>query len=242
MDGSVAICSSVAELTLFPKPHANTVTRSPLMSAAASTTVCNSVLPGAASTVCSPSETSSTILVAPTRPPLSKSCRAASKPSETEVLPSADIWSIPALITVALYDHGTRVVAFAAKDTTEKRVASTPREYWLTSCLAKALSPPGPSIEPAGGGFFIEPLSSSTRAKSIGVAQGGLGGGGGGDGGREVSDRTRPPADVAFFISSSPEAADLVGPKSSGACDVQEGGVCCMLRECVCACARAPSS
>ena len=29
---------------------------------------------------------------------------------------------------------------------------------------------------------FIEPLSSSTRAKSTGVAQGGLGEGGGGDG------------------------------------------------------------
>ena len=28
--------------------------------------------------------------------------------------------------------------------------------------------------------LLIEPLSSSTRAKSIGVAQGGLGGGGGG--------------------------------------------------------------
>jgi len=33
-------------------------------------------------------------------------------------------------------------------------------------------------------GFFIEPLSSSTRAKSIWLdAQGGLGDGGGGDGG-----------------------------------------------------------
>ena len=51
----------------------------------------------------------------------------------------------------------------AAKDTTAKRAAFSPREYWLTSCFAKAFSPPGPSIEPSGGGFFIEPLSSSTR-------------------------------------------------------------------------------
>ena len=113
---------------------------------------------------------------------MAKSCRAASRPSEIEVLPSADIWSIPALISAALYDHGTRVVASDAKDTTEKRTASTPRKYWFTSCLAKAFSPLGPSIEPSGKGFFIEPLSSSTRAKSIGVAQGGLGGGGGGGG------------------------------------------------------------
>jgi len=186
LDESVAICSSVAELTLSPKSHANTVAPSPLTSAAASTAVSNSVLPGAASTVCSPSETSSTIFVAPTRPSSAKSCCAASKPSEIEVLPSADISSIPALISAALYDHGTRVVAFAAKDTTEKRVASTPREYWFTSCLAKAFIPLGPSIEPSGRGFFIEPLSSSTRTKSIGVAQGGLGAlgglGGGGDG------------------------------------------------------------
>eukprot|EP00964_Phaeocystis_antarctica_P161757 scaffold134300_cov66-Phaeocystis_antarctica.AAC.1 len=53
----------------------------------------------------------------------------------------------------------------------------------FTSFLARAFSPPGPSIEPSGFGFFIEPLSSSTRAKSTGVAQGGLGGGGGGGGG-----------------------------------------------------------
>ena len=42
-DESVAICSSVAKLNLFPKPHANTVTPSPLTSAAASTAVSNSV-------------------------------------------------------------------------------------------------------------------------------------------------------------------------------------------------------
>ena len=123
------------------------------------------------------------ILVAPTRPSSAKSCHAASKPSEIEVLPSADIWSIPALITAASYDHGTRVVASVAKDTTEKRAASSPSAYWLTSFLAKAFSPPGPSIEPSGLGLFIEPLSSSTRAKSTGVAQGGLGDGGGGLGG-----------------------------------------------------------
>ena len=166
-DESVAICSSVVKL-IPPKPHAKTMPPSLLTSTAESTTVSSGVLPGAASTVCSPPETSSTILVAPTRPLCVKSCRTASKPSEIEVLPSADIWSIPAWITVALYDHGTRVVAFAAKDTTEKRAASTPREYWLTSCLAKAFSPPGPSID-----LFIDSLSSSTRAKSIGVAQGG---------------------------------------------------------------------
>ena len=146
MDGSVAIRSSIVEGTLFPKPHANTVTPSPLTSAAASMAVCNSVMPGAASTVCSPSETSSTILVAPTRPSSAKSCRALSKPSEIDVLPSAVISSMPTLISVASYDHGTRVIASVAKDTTEKRVAS--REYWLTSCLAKAFSPPVPSIEP----------------------------------------------------------------------------------------------
>ena len=179
MDESVAICCSVPKRTFSPKPHANTVTPSPLTRAAASTAVCNSVLPVAASTVCSPSERSSTILVTPKRPPSAKSCRAASKPSEIEVGPSAVIWSIPALISAALYDHGTRVVAFAAKDTTEKRAAYVPRKYWLTSWWAKAFDPLAPSIEPSGGGVFIEPLSSSTRAKSTGVAQGGLGGGGG---------------------------------------------------------------
>ena len=61
LDGSVAIVCSVVLLTFLPKPHANTVTPSPLTSAAASTAVCHSVLPGAASTDCSPSVTSSTI-------------------------------------------------------------------------------------------------------------------------------------------------------------------------------------
>eukprot|EP00964_Phaeocystis_antarctica_P093132 scaffold60026_cov55-Phaeocystis_antarctica.AAC.2 len=72
------------------------------------------------------------ILVASSRPPPAKSCRAASKPSEIEVWPCAVIWSIPALITAVLYDHGTRVVASVAKDTTEKRPASSPRKYSFT--------------------------------------------------------------------------------------------------------------
>ena len=56
---------------------------------------------------------------------------------------------------------------------------------WQTSSLANAFSPLGPSMS-----LFIEPLSSSTRAKSIGVAQGGLGEGGGddGDGGGGLGD------------------------------------------------------
>ena len=75
-------------------------------------------------------------------------------------------------------------MALDAKDTTEKRAAPTPRANWFTSILAKAFSPLGPSIEPTGLGFFIEPLSSSTRTKSTAVAQGGLGeGGGDGEGG-----------------------------------------------------------
>eukprot|EP00964_Phaeocystis_antarctica_P022779 scaffold12679_cov74-Phaeocystis_antarctica.AAC.1 len=102
LDGSVAMLRSVDSLTSVPKPHANTVTPSPLTSAAASTAVCNSVLPVAASTVCSPSEMNSMILVASSRPPPAKSCRAASKPSEIEVWPFAVIWSIPALITAVL--------------------------------------------------------------------------------------------------------------------------------------------
>ena len=180
MDGSVAIFSSVSSVVLFPKPHAYTVTLSPLTSAAASMAVSNSVLLDAASIVWSPSERSSTILVAFSRPALAKRCRTASKPSEIEVLPSAAMSSIPALITVTSYDHGTRVVALSAKDTTEKRAAYSPREYWLTSWWAKAFDPLAPSKEPSGRGFFIEPLSSSTRAKSIGVAQVSLDGGGGG--------------------------------------------------------------
>ena len=100
-------------------------------------------------------------------------------------MPLATIWSMPALMVPASYDHVTRVVALSEKDTTEKRAVSTPRANWFTSSLAKAFSPLGPSIEPPLSlGFCIEPLSSSTRMKSIGVAQGGLGDGGeGGAGG-----------------------------------------------------------
>ena len=165
----------------FPRPHANTVTPPSLTSVAASMDVCRSDLPGAASTDCSPSEMNSTNLDTPWRPP-SKSCPAASNPSEIEVLPYAVISSMPALMLAYSYDHDTRIVASDAKDTTEKRAAFTPSANWFTSSLAKALSPPGPSIEPSGVGFFIEPLSSSTRMKSIRVAQAGLGDGGGGDG------------------------------------------------------------
>ena len=74
-----------------------------------------------------------------------KSVSAASKPEEIEVLPYADIASIPASIAAAVIDHVTCVVAFSAKDTTEKRAADWPRKYWLTSCLAMAFSPFVPS-------------------------------------------------------------------------------------------------
>eukprot|EP00964_Phaeocystis_antarctica_P003679 scaffold1976_cov56-Phaeocystis_antarctica.AAC.2 len=189
LDGSVAICSSVVLLICLPKPHANTVTLSPLRSPPASMAVCIAVLPGAASTVCSPSERSSTTLVALTRSSSAKICCASSKPSEIEVLPfadievlpSADIWSIPSSISVSFIDHGTRIVALSAKDTTEKRAILSPMKKWFTSSLAKAFSPPGPSM--TSGGPFIEPLSSSTRMKSSAVAQGGMGEGGAGGGG-----------------------------------------------------------
>merc|ERR1712086_1200623 len=98
---------------------------------------------------------------------------------------------MPALMLAYSYDHDTRIVASSAKDTTEKRAAFMPSANWFTSSLAKAFSPPGPSIEPMGLGFFIEPLSSSTGTKSTGVAQGGLGDGGGGgegDGGGSEGD------------------------------------------------------
>jgi len=74
-----------------------------------------------------------------------KSVFAASKPEESEVSPYADIPSIPASIAAASIDHGTRIVASPAKDTTEKRAADSPRKYWLTSCLAMSLSPFVPS-------------------------------------------------------------------------------------------------
>eukprot|EP00964_Phaeocystis_antarctica_P014116 scaffold7775_cov62-Phaeocystis_antarctica.AAC.1 len=81
-----------------------------------------------ASTVCSPSERSSTTLVAFTRSSSAKICRASSKPSDIEVLPSADISSIPASITASSIDHGTRSVASSAKDTTVKRAMPSPRK------------------------------------------------------------------------------------------------------------------
>eukprot|EP00964_Phaeocystis_antarctica_P052762 scaffold30918_cov90-Phaeocystis_antarctica.AAC.1 len=54
------------------------------------------------------------------------------KPLEIEVPPLAVISSIPALISVALYEKLTRRVAAWLKDTTPKRAASSPRVYWLT--------------------------------------------------------------------------------------------------------------
>ena len=206
-------------------PHANTVTPSPLTSVAASTAVCSSDLPGAASTVWSPSEMNSTNLATPWRPSSAKSCRAASNASEIEVLPSAVIWSIPALIWAASYDHRTRVVASDAKDTTEKRAASAPREYWFTSSLAKAFSPLGPSIEPWGGGLCIEPLSSSTRMKSIGVAQGGLGEGGGGDRGGGDGDCGGGDADGGFGGGEG-EGDGGVDDGDGGGGDGDDGGLC----------------
>ena len=74
-----------------------------------------------------------------------KSVSAASKPEEIEVLPSADIASIPASIAAESIDHATRIVASPAKETIEKRAADWPRKYWLTSCLAMAFSPFVPS-------------------------------------------------------------------------------------------------
>ena len=145
-----------------------------MTSSAASMAVCISVLLVALSTVCSPSERSSTTLIAfsrvsPSSIP-SKRCRTASKPSEIEVRPPAVILSIPSLISDSSCDHPTRVVAFAANDTTEKRDAFMPRGNMSTSPLAKAFDPLGPSMEPLGLGLsFIEPLSSSNRAKSIGT-------------------------------------------------------------------------
>ena len=61
-----------------------------------------------------------------------KSCRALVKPSEIEVLPPDSIALIPASISAASYDHCTRVVASAAKETTANRAASSPRVYSLT--------------------------------------------------------------------------------------------------------------
>ena len=124
----MAICCSVVLLMFCPKPQANTVTFSALTSAAASTDVWNSVLLGAASTVCSPSDSISKTFVAFGRLSSAKICCASSKPSEIEVLCFALISSIPALISDAFIDHGTRVVASVLKDTTEKRAMPSPRK------------------------------------------------------------------------------------------------------------------
>ena len=99
-----------------------------------------------------------------------KRCHTSSKPSEIEVLPFAVMLSIPLSISYLSYDQSTRLVAFSANDTTEKRDAFMPRGNMSTSPLAKAFDPLGPSMEPLGLGLsFIEPLSSSNRAKSIGT-------------------------------------------------------------------------
>ena len=123
----VAICWSVIRRTPVPNPQEKTRTPVLFTATAASMAVCSGVLPGAASIVCSPSETISMTLATCLRPLVDRSCPAALMPSEIEVWPSADIWSMPALISAASYDHPTRVVASTAKDTTEKRTACTPR-------------------------------------------------------------------------------------------------------------------
>ena len=109
LDGEVAIACSVVSFTLSPTPHANTVAGRSLTSCAASTAVSTSVLSSALSTVCSPSETNSTILAAFGRVPLpssAKSSRASAKPSEIEVSPFADIASIPNAILAGSDDEG----------------------------------------------------------------------------------------------------------------------------------------
>ena len=83
-------------------------------------------------------------------------------------------------MSAALCDHDTRVVALAAKDTTEKRAASSPREYRFTSSLARAIAASIRLSELLVSVFFIEPLSSIINTKSTRNAQGGLGDGGGG--------------------------------------------------------------
>ena len=111
---SLAILVSVVKFTSPPKPAAKTVAPSPLTSAAASMAACDASLPGAAnSSLCSPSETNTTILAEVGRLVLcANSAPTASKAAEMfEVLPSGDIWSIAALIWSSSVDHPTRVVA-----------------------------------------------------------------------------------------------------------------------------------
>ena len=92
----------------------------------------------------------------------------------------------------------------------------------LTSWWAKAFDPLAPSIEPSGLGFFIEPLSSSTRAKSIGVAHGSLGGGGekggGGDegGGEAGGDEDTGGGGDGGGMGDSGERASLELARSTG--------------------------
>ena len=126
LDASVAI-SFIVLGSASPMPHANTVTSLSLMtSAEAMAAFCPPNL-----SLCSPSEKSSTILVALVAPGrvAVKSRPAASKPAEIVVpkLLSTCIWSIAALISTCSVDHSMRVVATDAKDTTEKRAASVPR-------------------------------------------------------------------------------------------------------------------
>ena len=104
--------------------------------------------------------------------------------------------SIPCSISDSLYDHPTRLVAFALNDTTEKRDPFMPRgANFFTSLWEKFFEWSNALSESP---FCIEPLSSSNRAKSILMAQedgsdgevhdasteGGGGEGGGGEGGR----------------------------------------------------------
>ena len=59
--------------------------------------------------------------------------------------------------------------------------------------MANALSPSCPSID-----WYIEPLSSSTRTKSSGVAQS-CGGDDGGDGGGQWCEKATPPLAVTYL-------------------------------------------
>jgi len=110
---------SVPRSALLPKPHANTLSPTVVLR------VCAAEMASAeppSSSFCSPSERSSTTLVAePRASPRSPPARF--KPLEIEVLPSGEIASIAASISASSVDHGTRSVAVSLKDTTEKRAA-----------------------------------------------------------------------------------------------------------------------
>ena len=109
---------SVAFERLYPKPHANTLSVTLLRFCAAAM----ALVEPPRSSFCSPSERSSTTLVAESRAS-PRSSPARSKPLEIEVLPSGEIASIAASISASSVDHVSRSVAFALKDTTEKRAA-----------------------------------------------------------------------------------------------------------------------